>query len=622
MKIDVNYTTVHQVEENQANQFIRKYHLKGVPSKFGRNRYDFGLFYKGDLVCLATFCNSRTPAKAKVYQQELVRLTFKDDVIIKGSIKKLIDTYILKTRPRNFFVYASPEDDHPDVFKQCRMKSRRLGAKHKAIVKDGYNFVSALFAQRDQDKKFLYLDSSMIRLGPTDLLGINLKGKFKDSEKLSNRQLFIKYCGYHEEVVDAKRLYDFNNLRFVHYIYKITNDDPLDHQYYIGRHSDYRDDPNVEITEDDMINDGYWGSGGTAYKNWKRWTASNNYSLVKEILAVYYNWTDEVKAEKDFVGTAFKDDPDCLNQVPGGTLTNVTSLEVYRKGRCPKHGATTFRNGYCCKCSEEKALHMANCPKHGRALFNGTQCYRCQSERNWHIGDCPVHGHTLFCRNTCAKCASTTGYVKDKCSIHGWTQFTKKTHQCKICILQKNVANLKRYIGDCPIHGKTKFYDGVCMKCAVVKSYHMGDCPIHGHVMFHGDSCVVCVNNHTVHMAICLIHGLTKFEGDKCMKCNSSKSLHMGYCPKHGYVKFAGKTCLTCKNRRSIMHKYCAKCGKVTGWNGNRCMSCVNRAMYKLKKCPVHGLTKFRGKTCMKCSAAKRKAKRLAREAKADLKLN
>ena len=41
MKIDVNYTTVHQVEENQANQFIHKYHLKSVPKKFGRNRYDF-----------------------------------------------------------------------------------------------------------------------------------------------------------------------------------------------------------------------------------------------------------------------------------------------------------------------------------------------------------------------------------------------------------------------------------------------------------------------------------------------------------------------------------------------------------------------------------------------------
>lgn len=621
MQIDSNYTTVHQVDEDRANRFMRKYHLKAVPKKFGRNRYDFGLFYQGNLVCLATFCNSRTPAKAEIYQQELVRLTFKKDVQIKGSIKKLINTYVLKTRPRNFFVYSSPEDEHPDVFEDCGMKLRKIGNKRKVVVKNGYGFESALLSQRDDDKQFLYLDPTMLRMGPLKLLGINLKDKLRDDERLTNRQMFVKYCGYHEETVAPQKLYDFNNDHFVHYIYKITNDDPLDKQYYIGRHSDYRDDPSVEITEDDMINDGYWGSGGMAYKNWKRWTASNNYSLVKEILSVHYNWTDEVQAEKDFVGNAYKDDPNCLNQIPGGTLTNVTSLEVYRKGRCPKHGATTFRNGYCCKCSEEKALHMANCSKHGRTLFNGTQCYKCQAERNWHMDECPKHGKTLFCRNTCGKCASEIGYVKAECPKHGWTRFTKKSHQCKTCILENNVANLKRYIGTCPIHGKTKFYGGVCMKCAVSTRNSVQICPIHGNAVFEGGVCTKCKIQAEFSMRVCSKHGLTKFQGDKCCKCVADRRLHMDYCPKHGYVKFSGKQCLTCQNRSSIIRKYCDKCKKVTGWNGKCCMSCLNRSMYKMKECPVHGLTKFRGKTCMKCSAAKRKAKRLAKESKADLKV-
>ena len=126
---------------------------------------------------------------------------------------------------------------------------------------------------------------------------------------------------------------------------------------------------------------------------------------------------------------------------------------------------------------------MADCPKHGRTLFNGTQCYRCQSERNWHMGDCPVHGHTLFNRNVCGKCAVQMSYVKDKCPIHGWVQFTKKTHQCKTCILAKNVADRTVHNAVCPVHGMTKFYGDKCMKCQAIGSYHMGNCPIHGHVV-------------------------------------------------------------------------------------------------------------------------------------------
>lgn len=574
MRIYARNTKVERISNKLADAFIRRYHRQGL-CNFGGEQYNVGLYYKDQLVGEASFSNPRTSAKCRVYQQELVRMTFKTNVQIVGGASKLIRFYIDDYKPRNFFTYQTRSGKNTDVYALSGMTLRRHGRDKHVLVKNGYTYDEAVKEHQFDGTKYLYLDAHLINLGPDQILKTKIGSKYdSNGKRLTNRDLLIKYCGYHEEIVPGDDLYDYNNDHYVHYIYKIINSDPNDNCYYIGRHSDYTDTP---LTDNDLLTDGYCGSGGSRYKAWKNKTQAAGFTLIKQILAVQHSWTENVQAEKQFIGNKYKVDPYCLNQVAGGVSAIVGSVNnfiTYTMGICPKHGRTKFKNNFCCACLGEKALHEAVCPIHGKTMFNGKSCLECQSKKVWHEAICPIHGKTMFSGNTCAKCAVAHAYSMKVCPIHGKTKFNGD--QCLKCSIDR-MNSKALHMGICPIHGKTKFKGDKCCKCSAKKRFHMGICSIHGKTKFTGNECNKCRNAKQYHMGICPIHGKTKFRKDKCCKCASAKRFHMGTCPIHGRVKFSGKKCTVCLNRASIKHKWCDKCQKITGWNGNTCMSCVAR---------------------------------------------
>lgn len=577
MRIYARNTSIKPISDESADNFIAQYHRQGL-CKFGGSRFNAGLFYQGQLVGEASFSNPRTKAKIRRYQQELVRMTFKTDVTIVGGASKLIKYYIDNYKPRNFFTYQSRLGKTSKVYEYAGMTLRKHESDKHILVKNGYTYESAVKEYQVNKTKYLYLNSQLVNLGPDHILKTKLGSKFDDAgNRLTNRELFIKYCDYHDEVVAGDNVYDFNNDKYVHYIYKITSSDPNDKFYYIGRHSVYTETP---LTDNDLLKDGYLGSGGNRFKEWKQNVIDSGFSLQKEILTRQSTWTDNVKAEKKFVGVRYKDDPFCLNLVAGGISACVSNPDVFTTfttGYCKIHGKTLFRNKYCCKCMSLKVIHMDMCEVHGKTTFNGKQCLQCQIQQMWHIGNCPIHGETKFCGKTCARCISARIFKIKKCPIHGAVKFQRE--QCTVCKVERLKQSV--HLGTCPIHGKTKFKGSSCCKCTASANNKLGLCPIHGKTKFNSGVCVKCRNAKQYHMDYCKIHGYTKFRKDKCCKCSSAQRFHMGDCPIHGHVKFCGKVCLTCKNRKIVTHKWCDVCRKVTSHNGNTCMNCVNRERVK-----------------------------------------
>lgn len=537
-RIYARRTTVTQISDDIANEFIQTYHRQGLP-KFGKNRYNVGLYTTDNqLVGEASFSNPRTSKKTRMYQQELVRMTFKDDVQVIGGASKMIKFYIDTYRPKNFFTYQTTSGLNSAVYAKCGMTLREKGKTKHILVKNGYTYEQAVQEHHKKGTKYLYLNRQLISHGPDAVLKTHLgRKRIRESNGhirwMTNEELFINFCNYHSECIPGDNVFDYNNDHYIHYIYIITNNNPNDNHYYIGRHSDHTLTrySNFSLTHRDisnLINDGYMGSGGSKFKTWKTQTLSDGFKLQKNILSIQQNWSDNLKAEKKEIGDKYYTDDNCLNQICGGIAPNSRSMKrvnthLFHKATCDIHGLTTFRNDICLACDIQR--HAA---------------------------------------------------------------VTEKT---------------------CPIHGLTKFRGERCIKCWTNNATYQAICPIHGRATFRSDMCLKCKNSNAIYYDTCSKHGRTKFKGGKCCKCIAEKTYHDDICPKHGKTTFAGDVCLKCKNENAITYKYCDKCEKVTGWNGNTCMSCINKKMYHEKECPIHGLTKFRGNTCMKCVSAKKPKK-------------
>lgn len=514
LRIYARNTTIKQIDVKQANTFIKTYHRQGLP-RMSKRRYDIGLFYQDNLVGEASFSSPRTREKAKKYQQELIRMTFKTDVQIIGGASKMIKYYIDAFKPRNFFTYQTMSGKKSDVYEKSNMQCVETEHSKSILVKNGYTYNSAVKEHQAKNTKYLYLNAQLMNLGPDHILHTRLGEKFNvDGSRKTNKQLFIEYCGYHEEIIPGDRVYVYENPNYYHYVYEITNNDPTDDHYYIGRHSDYSDHP---LAISDLLVDGYMGSGGNKFQNWKQQTEQNNYALIKTILYMPDTWTKTVQLEAKCIGDKYKTDPNCLNSVAGGTAANVSFSDMITK----------FSGQTCLNCQNTNTIYQSVCAIHGKTKFKGGKCCKCIAEKTYHDAICPKHGKTTFAGDICLKCKnqnSITYKYCDKCKkVTGWNGNT-----CMAC------TNRKMYHEkECPIHGLTKFRGNTCMKCVAAKkpkkpkNVHVTErkyCDKCQKETRHVDGkCMSCVEKALYHQAECPIHGLTKFRANKCCACRAAK---------------------------------------------------------------------------------------------------
>jgi hypothetical protein len=104
VKIFARKTTIHQLDQDQADEFLINNHLQGST----KARYKFGLRYEGEVVAVATFSATRLMKfKDPVYRSaELIRFASKSGITVTGGMTKLMKHYITLIKPNDLMSYA------------------------------------------------------------------------------------------------------------------------------------------------------------------------------------------------------------------------------------------------------------------------------------------------------------------------------------------------------------------------------------------------------------------------------------------------------------------------------------------------------------------------------------
>lgn len=553
--IPARKTSLSEIDNTTAFEFISEHHRSGM-AKPGTNIQNFGLYFNNELLAVAVFCNPRTKRKQQEYTTELFRLAFKDNVRIQGGGSKLIKHFMNQPKSIDLFTYQDTSGESTNVYKHSGMTL--IGEKNptkKIAVLDGLTFKTVT-----NNRKDWFSIEQIVKFGPDALIGTHLGEVFENGKRVSNLDLFLRN-GYHLEEIPGDRIYEWHNPKFKFYTYKITS--KTDDNYYYGRHR------TTLNSIDEMLSDGYMGSGGVKYQNWIKSIDEEN--LQKDILSIYDTWAESVKEEKKLIGDKYKTDSNCKNSKPGGVGLSSYFPEHIKKF-CSIHGESLHLGNTCKKCSVQKTFKENNCPVHGKTIFQKDHCVKCYIKGSVETKICPIHGKSKHRGEVCSKCIAANLYTLKNCTVHGETLHMGDV--CKTCISQKSIS-----IKICSKHGETKHIGELCRKCINESHLKLKDCSIHGLVLHQSDSCTHCASEKRVDFNNCPKHGKTKFLGTKCAKCIAEKGVNTQVCSVHGETKFVGK--------------HCKKCMAAKVWS--------------VQKCSVHGESKHRSNKCVKCAIQERK---------------
>lgn len=512
------------VSTAQANSFIDEHHRQG---SIGGASISIGLYLRdsSELIGVLQMGPVRTAAMAREYSLELYRLAFKRGIRAPGGASKLIKSYISLYNPSDFFTYQDTTGENTAVYSHSGMVLVRDGLRSKKqyLVAPGRTLESGT-------RKEVLGMAYATRFGPDRILGTSLGEVYSEAtgKRKSNRDIFLEDLGWHIEETSGDSVWEWINPEYSFYTYRITASDSR--KYYYGVHGLKVAFASIE----DCLMDGYFGSGGAKFSNWK---SRHSRTLKKEVLSIYSRKAHAYSAEKVLVGDSFKSDPLCLNSIVGGPLQPYSRSTIGVK-YCEIHGETKHNGSTCLKCSSAERYTSEICEIHGASSFFGEFCQKCTSLASKTIRVCPVHGETKHQGDSCYKCMK------------------------------------KGKIENCSIHGAVIHFGGNCMSCGNEESLHMADCSIHGLTKHRGSTCYKCVNESSITMAECHVHGLTKHRGSACFKCrNSQPAIAEKECPIHGLTKHQGDTCSKC-SRGAVVLKECSIHGE-TKHRGDACFKCA-----------------------------------------------
>ena len=462
-----------------------------------------GLYHNDDLVGVAQFCAPRTSKKQREYSTELLRLAFKQDVRVVGGASKLVTYFIKKFNPSDIFTYQDTTGENTAVYEHAGFTFVSQDKKKEYLVAPGKTLESG-------NRKEVLGMSYATQYGPDRILGTKL-GEIIDPEtgkRKSNKRIFIEDLGWHIETTPGDKVYEWFNPNITFYTYKITATDS-DKYYYGVSHI-----KQANATEQDCLDDGYYGSGGQNSSNkFNNWKNKHKQNIVKEVIEIFNKKAVAYESEKKLISGSYATDPLCLNSVVGGLSGGINSNSNFTNMKtCQIHGKTKHRGNSCSTCIALKSVYDDDCKIHGKVKFQGSKCMSCSSNDRITEKICKIHGNTQHVKNKCMKCAAAKAVTEKDCITHGFSKH--RGNNCMKCVAAKNIS-----VKNCEIHGEVKHRKDSCMKCSRNKATSQKECPIHGETTHYGNSCLKCHSQNSVKLKFCKTHGETKHNGNTCLKC-------------------------------------------------------------------------------------------------------
>lgn len=115
---------IRETEVNKCKEFLELNHLQG----FAKSSINIGLYFEDSLVGLMTFGKPRFNSE---YQYELIRLAWKDSIVITGGSERLFKYFIDKYKPDSIISYCDISKFNGSVY-------RKLGFNRCGITRPSY----------------------------------------------------------------------------------------------------------------------------------------------------------------------------------------------------------------------------------------------------------------------------------------------------------------------------------------------------------------------------------------------------------------------------------------------------------------------------------------------------
>ena len=109
-----------QVNKPEAEDFLQRYHLMGATNS-GFNR---GLFYKNELVALASFSKGRKMNRLLPHQRsyELIRFCSKNGITVTGGLSKLVKNFCDEKNAGDIMTYIDKQMASGQAYQRCGFK--------------------------------------------------------------------------------------------------------------------------------------------------------------------------------------------------------------------------------------------------------------------------------------------------------------------------------------------------------------------------------------------------------------------------------------------------------------------------------------------------------------------
>ncbi|MCT4581463.1 MAG: hypothetical protein N4A35_08610 [Flavobacteriales bacterium] len=109
-RIFARKTKLKKIDKPTANAFLEENHIYGTT----KAKHKIGLFYKNDLVAVATFSAQRNLAVGR--SSELIRFCSKNGTVIVGGLDKLLKYYIKEYSPDHIMTYVDKDWGSGEAF--------------------------------------------------------------------------------------------------------------------------------------------------------------------------------------------------------------------------------------------------------------------------------------------------------------------------------------------------------------------------------------------------------------------------------------------------------------------------------------------------------------------------